>query len=178
MLAFKRGKRKIIIDYGIRDIYKFYRKNVENPLSIHKFISVLTKFHDRITDEMVGNNYEFFMPARLGTMYIRRREVKLYIDKKTNKIATRVLRVDYKKTKEKWKELYPDKTSEEIKQIENKPLIFNLHQNTDGKYAQWYWDIRTCTCPNKSAYVFEPVRANKEKISDYINTFNKVDYYE
>lgn len=176
-LAFKRGKRKVIADYKIDDIYRYYKKNTKVPLDQKKFIAILKSFHSKIADKMIGENFEYYLPARLGSMYIRAKELKLYINPETNDVETRVLRMDYAASKKKWEQLYPGKTAEEIADIPDKPKIFNLHKSTDGKYAQWHWDVTTCNAANKTAYAFEQVRELKERMSEYINTFNKVDYY-
>jgi hypothetical protein len=178
-LAFKRGKREILADYKTTDIYRYYKKNCKHsPITRAQFTAILEGFHDKISDKIVWDNFEFYMPGRMGSIYLIKKESVFFINEKTGKAETKFLKLDFAACKKKWEALYPGLTGEEIAAIPDKPKIFWLHENTDGKYARWFWDKSLCIVPNKIAYYFEPVRAIKNKVSNYINTFNRVDYYE
>ena len=179
VISFKRGNREVLADYKLPDIYKYYKQNCKHKLLTRtQFVNIIEKFHDIVSDKIVWDNYEFCLPYRMGSIYLIKKENVFFFDEKKGKAVTKYLKLDFPACKKKWEEMYPGLTGDEISAISNKPKIFWLHENTDGKYARWFWDKSMCIVPNKFAYYFLPVRALKQKVVKYINTFNRVDYYE
>lgn len=178
-IAFKRGKRKVLADYKLPDIYKYYKEHCKHSkLTRKQFADIIVSFHDRMADKMVWDNIEMFLPHRMGSIYLIKKNNVFFFNEETGKAETKFLKLDFAACKKKWEEMYPGLTGDEIAAIPNKPKIFWLHENTDGKYARWFWDKSMCIVHNKYAYYFEPVRELSQKVARYINTFNRVDYYE
>lgn len=177
MLVFKRGLRKIIADYKIKDIFKFYKKKYgEKALSQSRAHDIWKTFYPEIIKYMIFNNYEYLLPHHLGSFRIKKKKVEPKIDKEGNLDISK-LSVDYKATKRLWEERYPGKTSKELKQIKDKPLVRELNEHTDGYRCSWYWDKMTCTVPNQSAYILEMTRTNKQLLSKAVST-NDLEFYE
>ena len=113
--------------YGFSDDYYDYYEDGTDFVTIKpgKKGTLMNKYQSHPLE----NNFEFRMPGRLGYIRIRK---KLAIPKVINgKLFSNHLGVDYKATKELWKEKYPGKTLKELKNIENKPLIKYLNDHTD-----------------------------------------------
>ena len=177
MLVFKRGKRRIIATYKIKDIFKFYKKKYgEKALSQSQVHDIWKTFYPEIIKYMIFNNYEYLLPHHLGSFRIKKKKVEPKIDKEGNLDISK-LSVDYKATKRLWEERYPGKTSKELKQIKDKPLVRELNEHTDGYRCSWYWDKMTCTVPNQSAYILEMTRTNKQLLSKAVST-NDLEFYE
>jgi hypothetical protein len=178
MLNYRRGKRKVIADYKTDDIYKFYKQKYgDEALSRKAFMKILKETLPELVKLMIFENFEFSMPARLGTMRIKKKLVEPKLDENGD-LDVRSLSVNYKKTKELWEELYPDKTPEEIKEIKDKPLVRELNEHTDGYRFIWYWDRLTCNIPNQSAYSIDMTRTYDRQLSNAAKTIKNLDYYE
>ena len=181
MISFKRGKRKTIADYKTQDIYKHYKikckeRNLE-PVPYGKFAKILRVFNENRINLVIMENIEFHMPFRTGSIRVKKKEVKIKI-KDNGDVDKRNLSINWKKTKEYWMKQYPNLTSEEIKEIPNKKLIYELNEHTDGFRFIYYWDKITCNIKNQSAYSFTATRTNKEKLTVALKTIRNLNYYE
>ena len=162
MLYYKRGKDKITTDFKLKDIYKFYKKSSKNPVSSKIFRNVCQEFNVKMLKEVVYEGHDFMLGARLGSIRIRKfnNAPKLKDGEINNKFS-----VNWKATKDRWMKLYPDKTSEEIKNIPDKPLVYHLNEHTDNWVMKWYWDKITCNVPNQTAYRFDVQREVRREAS-------------
>ena len=177
MLSFLRGKRKLIADYKIKEIFKYYKnKYQDKALTQNQAHDIWKTFYPEIIKYMIFNNYEYLLPARLGSFRIKKKKIEPKIDKDGN-LDVGKLSVDYKATKRLWEEIYPDKTVKELKQIKNKPLVRELNEHTDGYRCFWYWDKMTCNVSNQSAYVLDMTRTNRQLLSKAVST-NDLEFYE
>ena len=177
MIFFKRGKRKILAEYKIADIFKFYKeKYQEKALSQKQAHDIWKTFYPEIIKYMIFNNYEYLLPYHLVSFRIKKRKIEPQIDENGN-LDVGKLSVDYKQTKKLWEEKYPGKTAEELKEIKDKPLIRELNEHTDGYRCYWFWDKMTCTVLNQSAYSLEMTRTNKQLLSKAVST-NDLEFYE
>ena len=155
--------------YGIKEIYRFYRGNVEHPVSYKLFVDLWKEFASTVTDDIV-NGKDFVMPFRVGILGIRKKKifVKLNPD---GSIDKRYLRPDWKATKDLWKR------DQEAKK--NKQLVFHLNKHFGGYNCKWFWDKSTCCITNQSAYSLVMTRENKRKLAKAIFDEDRdVDYYE
>jgi hypothetical protein len=157
-----RGKGKLTTDFGLDDCYKFYAKTYSNTVDKHIYRNVCNEFNTEMLRKVVYDGQDFDLGSRLGFIRIRKFNNKLKVDKTTGKIKNK-LKVDWGKTLAYWKKLYPDKTPEEIKLIENKPLIYHINDHTDQWVMKWHWDKITSNVKNQSAYRFEPNRTIKRE---------------
>ena len=161
MINYTRGKDKIKTDFKLVDIYKFYKSKSDKPLSTKLFRSICQEFNEKILKEVVYEGHDFNMGARLGSIRIRKFNNAPKLNEK-GEVNNRFF-VDWKATKNRWTELYPDKTAEEIKEIKNKPVVYHLNEHTDNWVMKWHWDKITCNVLNQAAYRFEPQREIKRE---------------
>jgi hypothetical protein len=164
---------RYISDYGIVDIYKFYKKNqIEKGLPVideSVFRKILKYHNSEICKSIVENSDEFRMPYRLGYIRIRKYKTRLKLDA-DGKLITSHLKPDWKATKELWR------NNEEAK--ENKKIVYHTNKHTGSFYFKWFWDKRTCNIRNSSVYSILMSRANKRSIAQAVKNNEKLDYYE
>jgi hypothetical protein len=125
---------------------------------------------------MVFETLDYRMPSHLGYLRVKKKlvEPKLY---ENGDIDTRRLSVNWKKTKQLWQKIYPEKTAEEIKNIKDKPLVRELNEKTNGYRMTWFWDKSTCNLKNQTAYYIKITRDNCRILSGGIRS-NKLNFYE
>lgn len=156
MYKFKRGKNKIATDFGVPDIYKFYTKQVEKPVSKKTFKDVLTEYNNEILRMIIFDGLDYSMSHRIGSIRIRKFDNSLKLNDE-GEVANK-LKVDWGKTLKRWREMYGEMSSDELKEIPNKPMIYHLNEHSDGYVFKWYWDKVTSNLKNQSAYKFKAVR--------------------
>lgn len=165
----KRTKGNIRVDYGIREFFKYYNETYENRVSKQVFHSVIEELNSTISREIIYNGYEFVFPNIRFNLSIVKKKYKLKLDENGN-VITRFLTVDYPATKKLWKELYPDKTMEEILLIKDRPRIFIKNKHSAGYVYKWYLNRYRSNCVNKSVYWFDPSRTNARELAKYIKS--------
>lgn len=171
-----RGKNKVQIDFGIKDIYAFYRENAEKPLPYKIFKKTWLDLIKIFIHLIIYKNIDFSMPARLGTLCVRKHKAKAIIQEDGTVLKNRLGR-NYKASWEKWLKDYPDKTPKEIARIKDKKYIYYLNEHSDGYKVKWRWDKFTATVKNQAYYSLALTRENKKKLSSaFIN--DSTDYYE
>lgn len=177
MLTYKRGKRKVLADYKFDEIYQFY-KEMRGDEAFSKPIvhEIYKKLFPEIIKLIIFENIDYRMPARLGYLRIKKKLVEVKLDK-NGKVDARKLSVNWKDTKKYWKEIYPDKTQEEIKVIKGKHLIRELNEGTDGYRMIWFWDKTTCNLKNQAVYYIDMSRWNDRILSRGIR-FNHLNFYK
>lgn len=180
MIKLPRNKNKVQVDYKSDDIYKFYKNSCKEDKTIvdkHIYMKVLKAFMKEKFNHMIYDNIEYILPARLGSLKIKSREIKLKLDKEGNLDKSK-LSVDYAKTLEVWRKTYPNMTIEEIKQIPDRKIVYHLNDHSDGKRAHFYWDKITCNLKNQSAYRYQATRTLKRTLANVIKTMPNIQYYE
>jgi len=180
-MHFQRGKRKTIADYKIQDIYKFYKKRCKekgtNILDYTIFVRLNKVFYENMMNRIIYEGAEFTIPYRLGGLRVKKKKQILKLDEEGN-VDKRNLTPNWKKTKEYWARIYEDKTAEEIKEIKDKHIVYELNEHTDGYRFSFFWDKITCVIPNQSAYYFTPIRKYKERLNVALKTIKNLQYYE
>ena len=157
-------------NYGIKDIYKYYKSYSDLPVSYKVFTSVWKEFIDKVTSDIVEGGKDFTMPFRLGSVGIRKQKIKVKMND-DGTIDKRYLRPDWKATKELWQK---DENAKKRKQ-----LVFHLNKHFNGYNAKWFWDKSTCSVTNQTAYSLTMTRDNKRKLAKAIfDEELEVDYYE
>lgn len=158
------------IDYGIKDIYKFYKSYSDNPVSPDAFRRVWTAFAEKVIDGIVLEGKDFTMPFRLGSVGIRKQKI-VVIMKEDGSIDKRYLRPDWKATNELW--------AQDAEAKKRKQLVFHLNKHFGGFNCKWFWDKSVCSVQNQTAYSLSMTRENKRKLSAAIFDEDvEVDYYE
>ena len=121
------------------DFYKYYRKNSSNPVDKAVFSQFSKKLGTGIIRLITIDGVEVILPWRLGSIYLKRKESKVYFDENGD-VDKRKMRTDWNRTLKHWEKLYPDKTMDEIKAIPNKKYFFHLNEHSNGYKYRWYWD--------------------------------------
>lgn len=176
MLTYKRGNRKLIADFKFNDIYKFYKKNSDNPLPKSLVKTLYKEMYTELIKLIVLDNFQFRMPNKLGYLRVKKKVVEPKLNKE-GELDTRALSINWKKTKLLWQSKYEGMTAEEISAIPNKPVIRELNEHTDGYRFMWFWEKLTSSTPNQSAYYIEMTRTNKKILSQASKT-NKLNFFE
>ena len=167
------GDWKYKSDYGVFDIFKFYKTKqkelkkdfVERSL----FSKIVKQFNDEICKEIVENAYEYRMPFRLGYLRIRKHKTRIILDA-NGKLKTSHMHPDWTATKALWEK------SESAKK--EKKIMWHTNKHTQGFYCKWYWDKTVCNIRNSSVYSLVMSRTNKRNIADAIKNKENTDYYE
>ena len=171
-----RGKNRIKPDYGIKDFYRYYKNNADNPLPYKTFVSIWKEAAKAIMRLVIYRNHDFSVPARLGSFGIRKLKVKIQVSE-DGTVNKNNLAVDYKASWKKWMEQYPGKTAKEIAKIPGKKPVYHLNKHTDGYRFKFIWDKFTCNVKNQSLYSLKITRTNKQELVKAVKKF-KTDYYE
>ena len=160
----------MLVKYGLREAYKFYKLYTENPLPYPIFRAVWISLIDKVIKGIVEEGKDFAMPHRLGSVGIRKRKIKVILNP-DGSIDKRYLRPDWKATKELWL------IDEEAKK--DKRLVYHLNRHFGGYNCKWFWDKSTCLVKNQTAYSLTMSRGNKRRLSEAIFDEDlEVDYYE
>ena len=175
-MYFKRGKRKIVADYGIEDIYRFYKENTENSVDYKTFSAAIKEFNKVRLYRLIYENETIRFPARIGGLMIRMKSSTPTV--KNGKVDKSNTPVDWKRTLEYWKKEYPDIDPSKWKDIPNKKLFYHLNKHTEGRTAYFFWDKITSNVCNQSAYYLTISRIIKKELSYAIKTNKNLKYYE
>ena len=165
-------KEKSLTHYGLRDVFKFYKKNhtSEKNITSAEFSSICKEFNSKITDLILYENFSLLLPFRLGRIRIRKYKPKVHIDQNGELNKSR-LRPNWKATNKLWEE------NEKAKN--NKKLVYHLNEHTNGYQHRWFWEKVTSNVKNNSAYSFRPSRNLKRTLAKVLlNDEIDVDYFE
>lgn len=171
-----RGKNKIRPDFGIQDIYKYYKENAKNPIEYKQFRTIWKELAGKIIHLIIYRNLDFAIPARMGTLSVRKMKTTFNI-KEDGKLDKSQLCINYKASWDKWIKDYPNLTKEEIAKLPNKKYVYYLNEHTNGYKVRWRWDKFTCNVKNQNLYSLTMSRENKKELSKAFKEY-KTDYYE
>ena len=172
---FKRGKGKLITDYRTKQLYKFYKNNYKNPVSYQDFVQIIMRYFDLLMPEIIEKNLEIRFPERLGDFRIKQKPYKMRLTT-TGEIDKRYLAINWDKTLKLWKERYPNTSAEELKQIENKPIVYHLNEHSNTNIYSWYWDRITSNVKYQSYYKLDITRKWDRYLANHIRN-NATIYY-
>lgn len=144
--SYKKNNPKYHLTYTFNDFQKMYSKDdtIEDKLDKSTFLNILKDFFQEIKNEIIYNQYNFFIPKS---------STALRIKKIKNKSDFSFLKLDYKKSRELNKKVY------------------HLNNHSNGFYFRFYWDKRRDVSNRikyKVLYRFYPVRTVKKELSDHI----------
>lgn len=167
-------KENNIKSVGINYFYEYYsrsyyKEKVGNRMTIHKnskfyltrsnYCAILSDFNKAIIGEIIYDNFEFILPARLGTLSIVKIKPTVRVDKKTGKIGYS-LPINWKATKELW--------ADDIEAKEKKILVRHLNEHTNGYLCKWRYSKHKATYRWKSAYSFLMCRPSKNELAKFL----------
>jgi hypothetical protein len=156
-------------DLTTQDFYKFYMKQLKkDPTRIPR--SKMRQVFNDLTKSMMAEVRDGgkIQIHKVGNMYVKLIKVPLMEEGDVNPH----LPIDWKTTYEYWEALYPDLTREELKALDNKPLIRHLNSHTK-QYVGKYIFARTFFLEDQS-WRFEPSTRQKRALARTIkNSSNK-----
>lgn len=169
---------------GLPEIYTFFKKKFtkkerESPAFIDykTFSSVVKDFNQELSRMIIEDAVEFKMPLRLGFVRIKKYKKKPQL-KPDGTIDKKNMSINWKASKELWAKEYPGKTSEELKEIHHKPLVYHLNEHTDGYGFLLYWNKKGSNAINRSIYSMVFTFSNNRHLASILKRDIKVDYYE
>ena len=181
-------RNECINQYGQAELYDFYKKKIRSlgfgvdsvyDVKMGLMSEIQGAFNEHWMQKLViEKGLVFRLPFGLGRVLCKKWKPKLKLDE-DGKVVTKNLPVDWKKSKDKWAEMWPDLTLKEMKGIPHKPLIFILNEHSDGYKYVIFWDKAGCRIVNYGVYNFVPNRRNHRHLAKVIKDPEIiVDYYD
>jgi len=148
-------KRDIKITSSLQDAYKLYKKEYKD-IDKRLYLDIAYELMITISNMIITESLEYKMPSRLGFLRIRKSTLKLKI--KNGKIDINKNIIDWGATWKYWESEYPNLSRKDIIAIKGKKVMFQTNRHTNGEVMRWFWDRITCKVPNKTVYMFKPVK--------------------
>lgn len=143
---------------NLRDIYKFYSKQVDIPLPLSLYLNIVNSFLQLIFARILSGDIVPLFPG-FGSMGIIGRKQKPKIDSEGNILG---LSPNWQKTYQLWKNNPQAK--------EEKRLIYNTNEETSGIRYKCKWINNKIMIANKSYYSFRLTMTNKRILAKVIQT--------
>jgi hypothetical protein len=147
-----RGKAKLKIDYTLRDVYKFYVKEVgkENALSYKVFRKLNDEKSELLVNRILVDSETFRVPCNLGEIRISKRRLN---------VSSKVLKVDWETTKKIGKKVY------------------HLNEHRNGYRYKVLWSKSKSKIENKTVYHFKPCRKFGRQLAYILKNKPEIDYF-
>lgn len=142
---------------GIRDGYKFYRKENRDGVLLHDYLNIVSGYNSFIADKIISGDC-VQLPERLGDLQCIGTKTKPRIDENGN---IQGLSPAWKKTMELW-------NSNPLAK-EKKEIVFHFNEATQGIRYSVRWSKNKVFVKNKDYYSFRLTFTNREKLSKTIN---------
>lgn len=120
-------------------------------VDLNTFRSILMDYFKYLSAEVIENAKEIRLPARLGSLFVKKKRPKRY--------DYEFLRVDFRATKDVGK------------------TVMHLNEHSNGYNYMFRWSKTTMYSPAKSIYELVMSRENKRHLARCIKN-NKTDYIE
>ena len=137
---------------NIRDSYKHYKENSENPVDIKTYIKIAAEYNKFLINEVLEGE-EVALPCRLGSLCIGGRKQKIRFDDDGNVVG---LAPDWVGTKKMWD------SNPEAK--EKKQLLYHTNAHTDNVRYKYVWSKKNVRIKNKTLYALRLTRTNKRAV--------------
>jgi len=131
----KRTEGKIKGCLSIRDMYKYYKTNYDEPVDYKIFAKIIKHCNKELVRQITRESECVELPYRLGELQVARFERSF--KKPSNKMA-----VDWAKTKE---------------------LGFKVFHDDDNIY-KWVWKKSSAVVKNKTGYKFTTIRYARREV--------------
>lgn len=145
----------------LKDIYKLYKKDIEDPLDYSIFRDICELFNIYAMDEIIEGK-TLNMGSYLSTLSVIR------IQRNYNNPS-----VNWGETNKLKKELLEEGyTENDLYSKDNPDGIKYFIYHTDDWYCRFYWNKKYCKVRNKSVYSFHATRGlkgNKTKLKEKLN---------
>lgn len=162
----KRASKKRPAEYGMKDYYKYYKKNYPYKVSKSTYNDVVSELNMFVSEEVIDTGKDFILPHRTGFIGIvkyKRGVLLLPGDKAVNTSPP-----DWKATRELWE------NDEEAK--ERKILVRHKNTHTGGYVYSVHYNKYNATFTNKSAMSFRATRDFNRAMTRRINDYSKEKY--
>ena len=153
---------------NIKDSYTFYRKyykegipNCDYRNGIPVYIEIVNGFMKFIMKK-VFDGFDVRLGAKLGTLMIRGKKVKPYIDKEGN---IKGVAPNYGETKKLW--------AKDSKAKEEKTIIYCFNEHSNGIGYRLLWNKEGVIVKNKSMYGMSFSRANRREVNRLVVEENR-----
>ena len=151
-LVKKRGKGKYTADWGISDMFRYFRRNTKDEdflLERRDFCKVISLLNMKAMDRVIERAETLKFPSRMGEIRIIGKELDISKEKS--------LSIDWKKSNELKKKVYL------------------LNDDTDNIRYRFVWNARGnfSNCPNKTRYFYKPSRIQSRRIKDCLRSDDK-----
>lgn len=173
--------RSGVLSYGLYKRYKKRFGRIDSPNKCDANVGYLTwlricKKFNKCKMESIIKGHLFTMPFRLGTIGIIQIKKRIKFDE-NDKLITKGISVDWKKTYDLWKKLYPGRIGRDgYKDIKGKQVVYYTNEHTDGRIFKLHWKKKYCNIKNISAYQLINIGTNQLAITRYIRENNNVQY--
>lgn len=176
-------ERKIEVTHSIKDCYKFYKKNYDEPLNEKTYKTIAYELNKIIANLIIKESFEYRMPHGIGFLRIKKK--KLVFKLFEGKIDVNKNIIDWEASWAYWIKQFPGKTRMEIKKIPGKKVFFQTNEHTNGEVMRWYWDKRISRVKNTYLYSFKPVKGGvigeqytgRRGLSKWINSRERQNEY-
>lgn len=153
----KRTEGKIISDYGIKDYYKYYCNNSNNPIDAKKYNKIISEFNKGIVDLIINQSLEYTPPTLQFTFCVRK---AIRIPRIKNNKLINTAPVDWKATKELW---------ENNAEAKEKKIIIKFLNNHTSKFIFRIKALKTGNYfLNKKLYRFKACRSFQRNLAKRI----------
>jgi len=142
----KKGKNKGC--HGLKDMYKFYIENYDNPLSYKEFTEIIKASNSEILDYITKESGILELPYRLGILQISKFERS------------------FNQPKNKWKIDWKRSVEEGFTVYHDQPFIY-----------RWTWKKHHSIVKNKTGYKFIACRTAARLVPELLST-KQIDYFK
>lgn len=160
----RRSPNRFKVDYVIKDAYKFFVRKSGKVTTYTTYRAVCTAVNEYIMQKVLMSGNSFNLPFCLGNLVIMKKKLTPYI-MEDGKLRVEHLPVDWKTTKELWASNPETKAA--------KRLVRYLNEHTAGYKCHFYWDKRSSTVANQTAYRFKESRANNRLLAKVLKDPNR-----
>lgn len=158
------AKGKYNADVASQNFYRYYLDNTSKPIPYSILIDIYKDLMHGLSMLMLEGE-EVWIP-HLGTFSIKAFMPKRF-DKEGNFIKPPV---DFGRTWEYWRKIYPGKTDEEITNIEGKIVLRYENRHSKGYQYKFIWDKQEVALPGKGVYKFKPASQYKRKLAKVVKS--------
>lgn len=154
-MFFGRGKNKVQNPYTLKDMFTFYKNEVEGSklydIEYSEYVDIVTSFYKTMMDHILLEAGKFYMPYGFGDISI------IKFKQNINTIDHKQL--DWKATNEVGKRVY------------------HLNEHSKGYRYLFQWDKFKSRIKKLYLYRFQLTRTNKRRLAQLVKS-DKYDYYE
>lgn len=137
---------------NLRQSYKQYKENVNNPLGINDYLKINADYNQFLMDKVLVG-HEVTLPVKFGTLCVIGRKQKPRFDKDGKLLG---MSPDWVKTKKLW--------AENPKAKAERKRVFHINSHTDGVRYKFLWSKVRVMVGNKTLYALRVTRANKRAL--------------